>query len=225
MRRIDLSSFAQYFPDPPAPEPDPDPNAAIVDGTLAQAFNNDFTARQQALLNDGPDAFYAKQGADALSATPGVLDQLQTLRDQLVGSTVDPRQRQIARHALSQQRVWQKTTAQDRLDLLGKQAGPAAWIAGFWLEWRRRSFRFRHALRSQRRHLHPVHHPELGRCSPDRPHIQRVFRRSVLFRKLFWTRTRMSRSDAPDFRRDSVRIAPTFTTFLEAVAKSWPDMI
>jgi hypothetical protein len=33
----------------------------------------DFIARQQELLHDGPDAFYLKQGADALAATPAVL--------------------------------------------------------------------------------------------------------------------------------------------------------
>jgi hypothetical protein len=93
MRQIDLSQFANYDNAPPlaAPPPDPDPNAAIVDGTLAQAFNNDFIARQQALLHEGPDAFYAKRGGDALAATPDVLDQLQTMRDRLVGSTANAR--------------------------------------------------------------------------------------------------------------------------------------
>jgi hypothetical protein len=141
MRQIDLSQFAPYDNDPPAPAPPPDPdsNAAIVDGTLAQAFNNDFIVRQQALLHDGPEAFYAKRGADALVATPDVLGNLKTLRDQFVGTTVNARQRQIladaldnhltvsradiARHADLQQRVWQNTIAQDRLDLLHKQAG------------------------------------------------------------------------------------------------------
>jgi hypothetical protein len=58
MRQLDLSGFA---PEPPPPR-DPDPNAAVIDGTLAQALNNDFIARQQQLLHDGPDAFYQKQG-------------------------------------------------------------------------------------------------------------------------------------------------------------------
>jgi hypothetical protein len=54
MRQLDLSGFAQYAPDPPPP-PQPDP-AAVFDGTLAQALNNDFIGRQQELLYDGPDA-------------------------------------------------------------------------------------------------------------------------------------------------------------------------
>jgi hypothetical protein len=81
MRRPDLSGFAPYAAEPLPPEPDPDPDAAIVDGTLAQALNNGFIARQQALLNDGPDAFHQKQGVDALAAAPAVLDQLDALRD------------------------------------------------------------------------------------------------------------------------------------------------
>ena len=60
MRQLDFSGFAQYAAEPLPPEPDPDPNVAIIDGTLAQALNNDFIARQQALLHDGPDAFYQK---------------------------------------------------------------------------------------------------------------------------------------------------------------------
>ena len=135
MRQLDLSGFA---PEPPPP-PDPDPNAAVIDGTLAQALNNDFIARQQQLLHDGLDAFYQKQGADALAATPAVLDRLDALRDQLLGTTTTPRQRQIlgqaldnhltvskagiARHAAQQTLAWQDATAQSRLALLQKQAG------------------------------------------------------------------------------------------------------
>jgi hypothetical protein len=135
MRQLDLSGFA---PEPPPPR-DPDPNAAVIDGTLAQALNNDFIARQQQLLHDGLDAFYQKQGADALAATPAVLDRLDALRDQQLGTTTTPRQRQIlgqaldnhltvskagiARHAAQQTLAWQDATAQSRLALLQKQAG------------------------------------------------------------------------------------------------------
>jgi hypothetical protein len=135
MRQLDLSGFAPE----PAPSSDPDPSAAIVDGTLAQALNNDFIARQQALLHDGPDAFYRNQGADALAATPAVLDQLDALRNQLLDTTTNTRQRQIlaqsldnhlavskadvARHASQQTLAWQNATAQTRLALLQKQAG------------------------------------------------------------------------------------------------------
>jgi hypothetical protein len=106
---------------------------------LAQALNNDFIARQQALLHDGPDAFYQKQGADVLAATPAVPDQLDALRDRILDTTTNSRQRQIigqalddhltvskagiARHAARQTLAWQNATAQNRLDLLRKQSG------------------------------------------------------------------------------------------------------
>jgi hypothetical protein len=96
MRQLDLSGFAQYASGPQALQTEPDPNAAVIDGTLAQALNNDFIAHQQELLHDGPDAFYRKQGADALAATPAVLYQLDALRDQLLDTTTNPRQRQIS---------------------------------------------------------------------------------------------------------------------------------
>jgi len=135
MRQLDLSGFA---PEPPPPS-DPDPNAAVIDGTLAQALNNDFIARQQQLLHDGPDAFYQMQGADALAAAPGVLDQLGGLRNRLLDTTTSSRQRQIlsqaldnhliaskasvARHVAQQTSTWRDATAQNRLALLQKQAG------------------------------------------------------------------------------------------------------
>src|SRR6185437_13406509 len=112
---------------------------AIVDGTLAQSLNNDFIAGQQRLLYADPDAFYRKEGADAVSAAPAVLDRLQALRDRLLDTTVNARQRgnlarsldnhlivarnNVARHAARQSLVWQNATAQNRLDLLRRQAG------------------------------------------------------------------------------------------------------
>jgi hypothetical protein len=138
MRQLDFSGFAQYAPEPLSPLPDPDPNAIIIDGPLAQALNNDFIARQQELLHDGPNAFSQKQGADALAATPAVLDRLDALRNQLLETTTNSRQRQVlarsldnhlaasradvARHANRQMPVWQNTTTQNRLALLRKQA-------------------------------------------------------------------------------------------------------
>jgi SMI1 / KNR4 family (SUKH-1) len=139
MKQLDLSGFAQY----PAPLPQADlpsdPDTTIRDGTLAQSLNNDFIAGQQRLLYTEPDAFYRKQGADALATVPAVLGKLQDLRDRLLDTTTNAHQRQnlarsldnhlivsrdnIARHAAQQSLVWQKATAQNRLDLLQKQAG------------------------------------------------------------------------------------------------------
>jgi hypothetical protein len=139
MKQLDLSGFAQS----PAPLPQADlpsdPDTAIADGTLAQSLNNDFIAGQQRLLYTDPDAFYRKEGADALTAMPTVLGKLQDLRDQLLDTTVNARQRQnlarsldnhlivsrdnVAHHAAQQSLVWQNATAQNRLDLLRKQAG------------------------------------------------------------------------------------------------------
>jgi hypothetical protein len=126
MRQLDLSGLA-----PGTPPLAPDPNTAIVDGTFAQALNNDFIARQQELLHGDPDGFYRKQSADALAATPAVLNQLDALRDQLLDTTTTARQRQIlaqsldnhlaisragvARHASRQTLAWQNATAQTRI--------------------------------------------------------------------------------------------------------------
>jgi len=45
------------------------PNPSLADATQAEALNNDFIERQQRLLCTDPDAFYRRQGEDALAAT------------------------------------------------------------------------------------------------------------------------------------------------------------
>ncbi len=139
MKQLDLSGFAQDLAPLPQTDLPDDPATAIIDGTLAQSLNNDFIAGQQRLLYTDPDAFYRKEGADAVAAVPAVLDQLQGLRHRLLDTTVNARQRRnlarsldnhlivtqdnVARHAARQSLVWQTATAQNRLDLLRRQAG------------------------------------------------------------------------------------------------------
>jgi hypothetical protein len=88
MKQLDFSGFAQDLAPLPKTDLSDDPVMAIVDGTLAQSLNNDFIAGQQRLLY----AFYRKEGADAVSAAPAVLDRLQALRDRLLDTTVNARQ-------------------------------------------------------------------------------------------------------------------------------------
>src|SRR6185312_8342684 len=126
MKQLDLSGFAHDLAPLPQTDLPDDPATAIVDGTLAQSFNNDFIAGQQRLLYTDPDAFYRKEGAFAVAAAPAVLDQLQELRDRLLDTTVNARQRRnfsqtldshlfitkdnVARHAARQSLVCQNAT-------------------------------------------------------------------------------------------------------------------
>jgi hypothetical protein len=116
--------------------PPDDPN--IADTTQAEAINNGFIARQQQLLYTDPDAFYRKTGEDALIGTPGILDQLHDLHRETLDLAPTPGVRQrlqsaldshlalsrddVLRHTRREAKAWQATTAQNRIDLLTKQA-------------------------------------------------------------------------------------------------------
>jgi len=110
----------------------------LADATQAEALNNNFIERQQQLLYTDPDAFYGKQGEDALTATPGILDRLQDLRQEMLDVAPTPGIRQrltrsldghmiftrdnVLRHTRREAKAYQAATAQKRIDLLGTQA-------------------------------------------------------------------------------------------------------
>jgi len=111
----------------------------LADATQAEALNNDFIKRQQQLLYTDPDAFYGKQGEDALAATPGILDRLQRLRQEIFDAALTPGIRQrlgsaldshmvftresVLRHTRREALAYRAATARNRVDLLTKQAG------------------------------------------------------------------------------------------------------
>jgi hypothetical protein len=111
---------------------------AIANNTRAEESGNGFLAAKQQMLFTGPDAFYGKQGSDAIKAAPAALDGLGQLKDGLMGGLVNYAQRQrlgsmldaqiglererIARHVADQYLAWQRSTAQDRIDGLIREA-------------------------------------------------------------------------------------------------------
>ncbi len=140
--RFDWSAWRPAPVDPGPPLPPPDPavlqQQRIIDTTTAQdALNNYINAKNQALY-EGPDAFYGKQGADAVQAAPGMLDTLKRMRKQALDGMDNDAQRRklggaldahmdldrddIARHVAAQSLAWQRQVAQNRIDALNKGA-------------------------------------------------------------------------------------------------------
>ncbi len=127
------------FPEaPPEPPPQPvDPETRIADETRVEALKNDFIAHQQRVLFADRDALFRQQGDTALAGAATATAKLTEARDALLDQAANPAQRtMLARsldqhlalagediqHHLDRQRLaWQRTVAQDRLDLLRQQ--------------------------------------------------------------------------------------------------------
>ncbi len=128
---------------PIAPPPPPiDPTVAreekIANDTRVESELNRFIAAKQAALFEAPDAYYRKQGRDAVDSAPQAIQRLNGIRDGLLDGLANDYQRRklaealdahmilardgISRHAAEQSLVWQRQTATDRIDLLVKEA-------------------------------------------------------------------------------------------------------
>jgi len=103
-----------------------------------QDLNNQFIGQQQKLLYTAPDAFYRKQGADAITGAPDATQQLLDLQKGLIDQTSNEYQKQrltgilnshvneatngISRHVATQSIEWQKNVTQGKQDLVVNQA-------------------------------------------------------------------------------------------------------
>ena len=127
---------------PDAPPPPPiDPMVAredkIANDTRVESELNRFIAAKQDALFTAPDAYYRKQGVDAVDGAPQAIQHLHEIKDTLLDSLANDYQRKrlgaaldaqmtvagdgIARHVSEQSQVWQRQTALDRIDLLAKE--------------------------------------------------------------------------------------------------------
>ena len=134
---LDLSRY------PAAPPPPPiDPVVAgeekIANDTRVESELNRFIAAKQDALFEAPDAYYRKQGRDAVDSAPQALQHLHQIKDGLLDGLANDYQRKrlstvldahmtlasddIGRHAAEQSKEWQRQTALDRIDLLAKEA-------------------------------------------------------------------------------------------------------
>ena len=128
---------------PDAPPPPPiDPMVAredkIANDTRVESELNRFIAAKQDALFTAPDAYYRKQGVDAVDSAPQAIQRLHEIKDALLDGLANDYQRKrlgaaldaqmtvardgLARHVSEQSRVWQRQTALDRIDLLAKEA-------------------------------------------------------------------------------------------------------
>jgi hypothetical protein len=137
MTDFDLSGL----PDAPPPPPI-DPMVAreekIANDTRVESELNRFIAAKQDALFIAPDAYYRKQGVDAVDGAPQAIQRLPEIKDTLLDNLANDYQRErlgaaldaqmtvargsIARHVSEQSQAWQRQTALDRIDLLAKEA-------------------------------------------------------------------------------------------------------
>jgi hypothetical protein len=129
---------------PVAPPPPPiDPLVAredkIANDTRVESELNHFIAAKQDALFEAPDAYYRRQGRDAVDGAPQAIQRLHDIKDVLLDGLANDYQRKrlstaldahmtlasddIGRHSAEQSKEWQRQTALDRIDLLAKEAG------------------------------------------------------------------------------------------------------
>lgn len=128
---------------PIAPPPPPiDPRIAreekIANDTRVESELNRFIAAKQAALFEAPDAYFRKQGRDAVDDAPQAIQRLYGIKEGLLDGLANDYQRKrlsaaldaqmavardgISRHATEQNKAWQRQVALDRIDLLAKEA-------------------------------------------------------------------------------------------------------
>lgn len=137
MTNFDLSGL----PDPPSPPPI-DLRVAreekIANDTRVESELNKFIAAKQDALFEAPDAYFRRQGRDAVDGAPQAVQRLHGIKEGLLDGLANDYQRKrlstaldaqmtlasddIARHAGEQSKVWQRRVALDRIDLLAKEA-------------------------------------------------------------------------------------------------------
>src|SRR5476649_1354370 len=117
---------------PDAPPPPPiDPTVAredkIANDTRVESELNRFIAAKQDALFAAPDAYYRRQGRDAVDSAPQAIQHLYDIKDGLLGGLANDYQRKrlgtaldaqmmlasgdIGRHAGEQSKVWQRQIA------------------------------------------------------------------------------------------------------------------
>lgn len=128
----------QSAPPPPPPDPRVAREEKIANDTRVESELNRFIASKQDALFDNPDAFYRTEGEDAIHAAPVATKTLEQLRDDLLDGLANDYQRrrlgaaldaqmqltrqQMARHVAEQSLAWQRRVAQDRIDILAREA-------------------------------------------------------------------------------------------------------
>src|SRR5476651_2509937 len=137
MTNFDLSGI----PDAPPPPPI-DPMVAreekIANDTRVESELNRFIAAKQDALFTAPDAYYRKQGVDAVDGAPQAIHRLHEIKDTLLDGLANDYQGKrlsgvldaqmavardgISRHVTEESKAWQRQTALDRIDLLAKEA-------------------------------------------------------------------------------------------------------
>ena len=137
MTNFDLSGLPAPLPPPPI-----DPLVAreekIANDTRVEGELNRFIAAKQDALFEAPDAYFRRQGRDAIDGAPQAIQDLNDTKDSLLDGLANDYQRKrltaaldaqmtlarddIGRHAAEQSRVWQRQVALDRIDLLAKEA-------------------------------------------------------------------------------------------------------
>jgi hypothetical protein len=107
-----------------------DKEAALANQARVEEGVNQFVAESQKMLYSDPDAFYRKQGQDAITGAQVTTDRLQALKEQLLGGMSNPVQKQalatrldsqinsatagMSRHVTIQSMTWQKQVAAGR---------------------------------------------------------------------------------------------------------------
>lgn len=111
----------------------------ILDAMRSEELQNEFLRRHEHELYSGPAPFFALTGRAAVEAASRAAATLSKVRDELIEKAANPQQRRtladdldahlrvahddISRHAARQSLDWQRSIAQDRLDLLTQKVG------------------------------------------------------------------------------------------------------
>jgi hypothetical protein len=110
----------------------------IANDTRVESELNRFIAAKQDALFAAPDAYFRRQGRDAVDGAPQAIQDLHDTKDNLLDGLANDYQRKrltaaldaqmtlarddIGRHAAEQSKAWQRQVALDRIDLLAKEA-------------------------------------------------------------------------------------------------------
>jgi hypothetical protein len=116
----------------------PPPSTSPVDDHRVEALVNRFIAGKQEALFTAPDAFYRREGADAVEGRPAIADRLQALRAATLDLARDDAERAalqprldlhiddaidgIDRHVAEQRRVYQRQVVSERQALIRRAA-------------------------------------------------------------------------------------------------------
>ena len=113
-------------------------HAQEANDTRVQDFTNRFLDGRRAILQTGPDAYYKLSGADAIRGGDATRAKLTALKDELLGETANPYQRErlgsildthlaasatgIMRHTVEQQEVYSRGVATSSIEVARAEA-------------------------------------------------------------------------------------------------------